>query len=80
MSEKAASRTAVVPIKACPFCEELKQYVLTRTEPLTNLDDSESSEKVELFWVECLACDSRGPLMGSPHAAATAWNKRVSGQ
>lgn len=58
----------------CPFCGMSdKVYTLTRKEKVINSDS-----EVDMFWVECLSCESRGPLVDSSSDSKHAWNNRRS--
>jgi hypothetical protein len=73
----SVDRVVLLP---CPFCGPTDStnpfhhpQVIVRTEPVAMSD-----REVNLFWVSCPTCESRGPLHGYAKAAKAAWNYRPS--
>lgn len=50
-------------LRACPFCGG---------------DRSELDDMLRDYYIECAACDARGPIKPSIQGAVDAWNKRVA--
>jgi hypothetical protein len=53
----------------CPFCNSMNVVLLFREEPVLNHDP------VQLFWVECVVCEARGPLYGDRDASIGMWRR-----
>ena len=67
-----------VVLLPCPFCGPTESQntfhhpqVVSKPEPVAMSDS-----KIELYYVMCPTCESRGPLHGNAEAAKAAWSYR----
>jgi hypothetical protein len=61
----------------CPWCGPTESgNPFHHPQCRSRVEPANYQQEVELFWVDCLTCESRGPLHGSAKAAKLAWNNR----